>query len=175
MTQSPAKTRAIYLSLAALIFVLDRWTKWLVSRRLSLFDSVSVIPGFFKITHLRNTGAAFSLFADAPATWRMIMLVAFSMVALCIVVYLLAKGSHRLSLQGAALALILGGALGNLWDRVVHGWVTDFLLVYYKRWEWPAFNVADSAICVGAVLLIGEMLFRRDPAPEAKEKLGATQ
>ncbi|HEX8925360.1 MAG TPA: signal peptidase II [Terriglobales bacterium] len=175
MTQLSARTRAIYLGIAALIFVLDRWTKIIVAKKIALFDSVSVIPGCFKITHLRNTGAAFSLFADAPATWRMIMLVAFSLVALCIVVYLLAKGSHRLSLQGGALALILGGALGNLWDRIVHGWVTDFLLVYYKRWEWPAFNVADSAICVGAVLLIGEMLFRRDEGAETKQRLGVTE
>ena len=175
VTQSPSATRAIYLSIAALIFLLDRWTKWLVAQKVSLFESVSVIPGFFKITHLRNTGAAFSLFADAPATWRMIMLVAFSVVALCIVVYLLAKGSHRLSLQGAALALILGGAIGNLWDRLLHGWVTDFLLVYYKHWEWPAFNVADSAICVGAVLLIAEMLFGHEPAPEPAQKLNAAE
>ena len=108
-------------------------------------------PGFFKITHLRNKGAAFSLFANAPDAWRTATLVIFSLVALVVVLVLLVKCSHRLSLQGVALSLILGGAVGNLWDRIVHGWVTDFLLVYYKQWEWPAFNVADSAICVGAV------------------------
>jgi signal peptidase II len=155
----------LYLAIATGILLLDRWTKWLVAQKISLFDSVTVIPGFFKITHLRNTGAAFSLFADAPATWRIAMLVVFSLVALVVVLVLLVKTSNRLSLQGVALALILGGAVGNLWDRVLNGWVTDFLLVYYKQWEWPAFNVADSAICVGAVLLIGEMLFHREHVP----------
>ncbi len=150
------------------IFLLDRWTKFLVAQKISLFDSVTVVPGFFKITHLRNTGAAFSLFADAPAAWRMIMLVLFSSVALIIVLVLLVRNSRHFTWNGFALSLILGGALGNLWDRILHGWVTDFLLVYYKRWEWPAFNVADSAICVGAVLLIAEMLFKHEhaPAPE---------
>lgn len=157
----------LYLVISAGIFLLDRWTKWLVAQKISLFDSTTVIPGFFKITHLRNKGAAFSLFANAPDAWRMATLVIFSLVALVIVLVLLAKSSNRLSLQGAALALILGGAVGNLWDRVLHGWVTDFLLVYYKQWEWPAFNVADSAICVGAVLLIGVMLFKREMAPAA--------
>lgn len=164
MPKSAATTRAIYLAIAAIIFVLDRWTKWLVAQKIALFDATTVIPGFFKITHLRNRGAAFSLFANAPDAWRIAMLVVFSTVALIVVIYLLAKSSTHLSLQGAALSLVLGGAVGNLWDRVVHGWVTDFLLVYYKRWEWPAFNVADSAICVGAVLLIAELVFHRETA-----------
>ena len=163
LPRSSATTRLLYLAISAGIFLLDRWTKWLVSQRVSLFESVTVVPGFFKITHLRNKGAAFSLFADAPAAWRLATLVIFSLVAMLIVLVLLVKTSNRFSLQGAALALILGGAVGNLWDRVMHGWVTDFLLVYYRQWEWPAFNVADSAICVGAVLLIAEMVFRREP------------
>ncbi len=166
MPKPPITNRALYLAIAAAIFCLDRWTKNLVASRIALFDSITVLPGCFKIIHLRNKGAAFSLFADAPDAWRIAMLVVFSIVALAIVIYLLAKGSHQFSLQNVALSLILGGAVGNLWDRLLHGWVTDFLLVYYKRWEWPAFNVADSAICVGAVLLIGELLFDRGPRKE---------
>jgi signal peptidase II len=162
LTKSSGTTRLLYVAIALAIFVLDRWTKFIVAQKISLFDSITVVPGFFKITHLRNTGAAFSLFADAPAAWRMITLVLFSSVALVIVLVLLVRNSRRFTWNGFALALILGGAVGNLWDRVLHGWVTDFLLVYYKRWEWPAFNVADSAICVGATLLIVEMLFRRE-------------
>ncbi|ABF40861.1 signal peptidase II [Candidatus Koribacter versatilis Ellin345] len=165
MTKSHGTTRSLYIATALAIFLLDRWTKFIVAQKISLFDSISVIPGFFKITHLRNTGAAFSLFADAPAAWRMATLVIFSIVALVIVLVLLVRNSRAFTWNGFSLALILGGALGNLWDRVLHGWVTDFLLVYYKRWEWPAFNVADSAICVGAVLLIAEMLFKREHAP----------
>ncbi len=168
MARSSATTRLLYLAIAAGIILFDRWTKWLVAQRIALFDSVTVVPGFFKITHLRNKGAAFSLFANAPDAWRTATLVIFSLVALVVVLVLLVKSSHRLSLQGVALSLILGGAVGNLWDRMVHGWVTDFLLVYYRQWEWPAFNVADSAICVGAVLLIGEMLFKREAEPSAE-------
>ncbi len=160
----------LYLAISIGVFLLDRWTKWLVAQRISLFESVAIIPGFFKITHLRNKGAAFSLFADAPEAWRLATLVIFSLIALVIVLVLLVKSSDRLSLQGGALALILGGAVGNLWDRVLHGWVTDFILVYYRQWEWPAFNVADSAICVGAVLLIGEMIFHHDHAAESEKQ-----
>ncbi|HEY3930179.1 MAG TPA: signal peptidase II [Candidatus Koribacter sp.] len=168
MPKSAVTTRAIYFAIAAAIFLLDRWTKWLVSQKIALFDAITVIPGFFKITHLRNRGAAFSLFADAPDAWRIAMLVVFSTVALVVVIYLLAKSSAHLSLQGSALSLVLGGAVGNLWDRILHGWVTDFLLVYYKRWEWPAFNVADSAICVGAVLLIAELIYHREAAHDSQ-------
>jgi signal peptidase II len=160
--RSPVTTRSLYLAIAAGIILLDRWTKWLVSSKIALFDSVTVIPGFFKITHLRNKGAAFSILANAPDAWRTALLVVFSMVAMVVVLAMLVKASRQVSLQGVALSLILGGAIGNLWDRILHGWVTDFLLVYYKQWEWPSFNVADSAICVGAVLLIAEMLFTRE-------------
>jgi signal peptidase II len=157
----------LYLTIAAGIILLDRWTKWLVAHKIALFDSVTVVPGFFKITHLRNKGAAFSILANAPDAWRTALLVVFSLVALVVVLVMLVKTSQRLSLQGVALSLILGGAIGNLWDRILHGWVTDFLLVYYKQWEWPSFNVADSAICVGAVLLIAEMLFSREAERKA--------
>ena len=159
------------MGIALAVFILDRWTKFLIAQKIALFDSVTVIPGFFKITHLRNTGAAFSLFADAPAAWRMATLILFSGVALVIVILLLVRNSRHFTWNGLSLALILGGALGNLWDRVLHGWVTDFLLVYYKRWEWPAFNVADSAICVGAMVLIAEMLFKREHAPAHESQL----
>jgi signal peptidase II len=161
----------LYLLIALGVFLLDRWTKWLVAQKIALFDSVSVVPGFFKITHVRNQGAAFSLFANAPAAFRTAFLVVFSLAAMVVVLVLLVKISKRFSLQGTALALIFGGASGNLWDRLLHGWVTDFLLVYYKHWEWPAFNVADSAICVGAVLLIGEMLFTSEHAKNPQKQI----
>jgi signal peptidase II len=173
LARSSTTTRLLYLAISVGIFLLDRWTKWIVSHRIALFDSVTVIPGCFKITHLRNKGAAFSLFADAPETWRIATLVIFSLIAMSIVLVLLVKSSERLSVQGTALALILGGAVGNLWDRVIHGWVTDFILVYWKQWEWPAFNVADSAICVGAALLVGEMLFHHEHSPEAQKHSAA--
>ena len=98
-------------------------------------------------------GAAFGLFADSPSEWKIAVLVLFSIVALVIVSALLWRNSHHISTTGVGLALILGGALGNLWDRLVSGRVVDFLLFYLGQYQWPAFNVADSAICTGVGLV----------------------
>ena len=143
---------------------LDRLSKWAISHRLSLHDSIPVIPGFFRIVHAENPGAAFGLFADSPAEWKASLLILFSLVALVIVSALLWKNSHRLTSTGIGLALILGGAVGNLWDRLVSKHVVDFLLFYIGRYQWPAFNVADSAIVVGAGLLVFEILFTKSPS-----------
>ena len=152
-----------YLFLLALIIIgLDRVTKWAIARRLSLHDSVAVIPGFFRIVHAENPGAAFGLFADSPAPWKAGLLIVFSVIALVIVSVLLWKNSQSFTATGAGLSLILGGALGNLWDRVVSRRVVDFLLFYIGRYQWPAFNVADSAIVMGAGLLVLEILFRKE-------------
>jgi signal peptidase II len=128
-----------------------------------LHDSIPVVPGFFRIVHAENPGAAFGLFADSPAEWKVTLLILFSLIALAIVTALLWKSSHRLTSTGIGLALILGGAVGNLWDRLVSKHVVDFLLFYIGRYQWPAFNVADSAIVVGAGLLVFEILFTKSP------------
>jgi signal peptidase II len=120
---------------------------------------IQVIPGFFRITHTENTGAAFSLFADSPSHWKTAMLISFSVVAMIVVSVLLWKQSRALTMTGVALSLILGGAVGNLWDRVASGRVVDFLLFYVKTYQWPVFNLADSAIVVGASLLVLEIIF----------------
>ena len=148
------------------IVILDRLAKLAVERKIPLHDGIQVIPNFFRITHLENRGAAFGLFADSPSEWKIGMLVLFSIIALVIVSTLLWKNSHSISSTGIGLSLILGGAIGNLWDRLSAGHVTDFLLFYIGRYQWPAFNVADSAIVIGAGLLVIEILFAKSPAPE---------
>jgi signal peptidase II len=169
--------RKYHLLIAAMILVLDRLAKLAIERRIALHDSISIIPGFFKITHVENTGAAFGLFADSPSEWKIAVLILFSLVALLIVSALLWKNSHAMSTTGVGLAMILGGALGNLWDRLVSGHVVDFLLFYVGQYQWPAFNVADSAIVIGAGLLVFEILFSKvdqhQPAKAAvHEKVG---
>jgi signal peptidase II len=126
-----------------------------------LHDSIPVIPGFFRIIHAENPGAAFGIFADSPSEWKVGLLIAFSIVALLIVSLLLWKSSHRLTTTGIGLSLILGGAVGNLWDRLISRRVVDFLLFYVGQHQWPAFNVADSAIVVGASLLVFEIIFTK--------------
>jgi signal peptidase II len=151
--------RAAHFCLALLIVLIDRWTKRLVATRIALYTHIQIIPGFFRLTHTENTGAAFSLFADSPAHWKTALLIGFSVVAMVIVSVLLWKQRQALTMTGIALSLILGGAAGNLWDRVLSGRVVDFLLFYVGRYQWPVFNMADSTIVVGAGLLVVEILF----------------
>ncbi len=158
--------RKYHLMIAVAVLALDRVTKWVVVKDIPLYQSKKLIPGFFYLTHVENRGAAFSLFAESPSAWKIAMLVIFSIVALVIVSILLWRSSHTMATTGIGLALILGGALGNLWDRLLSGRVVDFLLFYIGSYQWPAFNVADSAIVVGASLLAIEILFVKTPARE---------
>jgi len=154
-------SRATHFSLALLVVLLDRWTKHLAATRIALYAHIQIIPGFFRLTHTENTGAAFSLFADSPSHWKTGLLIAFSVIAMIVVFALLWKQQRPLTMTGIALSLILGGAVGNLWDRVASGRVVDFLLFYVKQYQWPVFNLADSAIVVGAALLVIEILFHK--------------
>jgi signal peptidase II len=163
---APHVMRKFHFLIALLVALLDRATKWIVTSDISLHDGIQVIPGFFRITHVENRGAAFGLFADSPAQWKIAMLVLFSIVALVVVTALLWRNSHAMTTTGIGLALILGGAVGNLWDRLLNGRVVDFLLFYIGRYQWPAFNVADSAVVCGAGLLAIEILFAKTPAHE---------
>jgi signal peptidase II len=145
--------------LAALIVLLDRLSKLWVVAHIAAGHAIVIIPRVFRITHVLNTGAAFSLFEEArnPETIRW-LLVAFSLLAALVVVVLLVRMGRTLSATTIALALILGGAVGNLYDRMKLGHVVDFLEVHIIHYHWPDFNVADSAIVVGACLLLIEML-----------------
>ena len=158
---SANRARLAHFLLALIVVLADRWTKRLVAARIAMYTHIQVIPGFFRITHTENTGAAFSLFADSPSHWKTGLLIAFSVVAMIVVIALLWKQQRPLSVTGIALSLILGGAVGNLWDRVASGRVVDFLLFYVKQYQWPVFNLADSAIVVGASLLVIEILFHK--------------
>ncbi|HLY91790.1 MAG TPA: signal peptidase II [Candidatus Angelobacter sp.] len=149
--------RKYHIIIAALIVLCDRMTKALVAQKIALSDSVDVIPGVFRLTHVQNQGAAFGLFADSPSEWKVSMLILFSVAALAVVSALLWKNGNALNPTAIALSLVFGGALGNLWDRVASGRVVDFLDFYLGSHHWPAFNIADSAIVVGALLLLSEI------------------
>src|SRR5579863_2357969 len=164
MTKNSART--MYLLIALIVVLLDRWTKHIVAQRISLYSHIQIIPGFFRLTHTENTGAAFSLFADSPAPWKTALLIGFSVVALLVVSVLLWKNHPAHMVSGIGLSLIMGGALGNLWDRLTSGRVVDFLLFYVRRYQWPVFNLADSAIVMGAGLLILEILFHKSSGQE---------
>jgi len=155
------RARVVHLIIVLLVILVDRWTKHLAATRIGLYRHIQIIPGFFQLTHTENSGAAFSLFADSPAHWRNAFLIGFSVIAMVIVAVLLWKQVRPLTMTGIALSLILGGAAGNLWDRLASGRVVDFLLFYVKQYQWPVFNLADSSIVIGAGLLVVEMLFGR--------------
>jgi signal peptidase II len=160
--------RKYFFFIAVIVLLLDRIAKWAIASNIALHDSVVVIPGFLRLTHVQNTGAAFGLFADSSFQWKAAALVSFSILALVVVSALLWKNSHSLSTTTIGLSLILGGAMGNLWDRMVSGHVVDFLDFYVGSYHWPAFNVADSAIVVGAILLVAEIVFTKSASETVK-------
>lgn len=137
-----------WLILAAIIFIIDIASKFYIHHSFHLYESVSVFP-FFSITYVRNIGAAFSLFAGQR--WPLAII---AILISLFIVYMLYKNSQDKKLENISLALILGGALGNLFDRLYHGFVVDFLDVHFGSWHYPTFNLADCAICIGVVLLI---------------------
>jgi signal peptidase II len=144
--------------IVAAVIALDRLTKWLVIRHLPEAHEIPVIPGVFQLSHWENTGAAFSMFADSSSPWRTLGLIGFAVAALLVVGFLLWKSGSALNSITLALALIMGGASGNLWDRVARGTVTDFLDFYIGQHHWPPFNIADSAIVIGSLLLMWKIM-----------------
>lgn len=154
------RSALVWLWLAAVVILLDQATKLAVIDQLTAYVDVIPLTGFFNLVHVHNTGAAFSLFADQPG-WQRWFFLAIAGIATVVILHLLRKTEGR-PLFASALALILGGAIGNVIDRLLYGHVIDFLDFYLGSWHWPAFNVADSAITVGAALLIWDSL--RKPA-----------
>jgi len=145
-------------ALAAGVIGLDRVTKLLVERYVSLTADYKIIPGLFDIVHWENRGVAFGIFNDSQSSWRTGALIALSIAAVIWVSAMLWRAKRLDGLLCWAFALILGGAAGNLFDRAVSGRVTDFLLFYIGEHQWPSFNVADSAMVVGCGLLIIDQL-----------------
>ena len=148
----------LFLAAFAISLALDQLTKKWIIDTLTFSDRVSVIDGFFYLTHVRNPGAAFSLFADAPEAIRAPFFIGTTLIALGLIISFFRKLSPGDRLSALALGLILGGAVGNLLDRLIYGEVVDFLhLRLWAGYSWPDFNVADSSIVIGVALLVLEL------------------
>ena len=153
------RNNLIMMAVMPLFIVIDQLTKAYIDRTMQLYQSFPVIDGLFSITYLRNRGAAFSFLSDA--SWRLPFFILATVIAVIAVIVAFRKLRDDQQCAALSLSLILSGALGNLIDRVRMGEVIDFLDVYWKSHHWPAFNVADSAICVGVTLLAIDM-FREE-------------
>ncbi len=161
-----------YWLIALLVVCLDQLTKWLVERTLPLHHDRPIIGGFLSLQYVRNEGAAFGILSNADLPFQGVLLSIVAAVALgAIVVYALRLNpAHKLA--QLALALVMGGAVGNLLDRARFGYVIDFVLVYWREHRWPNFNVADSAISIGICLLVLDII--RSPEAKRETDLGAT-
>lgn len=169
------KARLIWLLLVVAVIAGDQFTKELILSGVEEGRNIAVVDDLFYITHVRNPGAAFGMFADLPDGWRELVLMSLGGMALLLVVFYSIRLSPREWLSQAALHLIFAGAIGNLLDRFIHGSVTDFILFRHSGWSFPAFNVADSAIVCGVGLLLLDTVLPRkkikavetDPAADA--------
>lgn len=157
----------LVVQVSVAIVLLDQATKLLVDRTMSLHDSIPVIDNFFSLTYIRNTGAAFGIFADSHELFRLTFLIAFSLAAIGFILVMLRRLPESETALTVALSLILGGAVGNLIDRVIYGEVIDFLDFYWSGYHWPAFNVADSCITVGVLIMLFRLATSKDADPFA--------
>ena len=160
------KARLVFILLIAIV-LLDQATKMIVDRMLPLHQSVPVIENFFSLTYIRNTGAAFGLLAEANEFFRRGFLIAFSLAAIGFIILMLRRLPESEKALTVALGFILGGAVGNLVDRLSYGEVIDFLDFYWSSYHWPAFNVADSFITVGVLLIMCRLATSKDSDPFA--------
>lgn len=140
--------------LAVLVFVADQVTKGMIVDHFQAGESADLVPGFFSLTYVRNRGGAFGLLADLPGLWGQAFFIVFALGTVALLIWMLRNTPVQDRLQRLALTSVIGGAAGNLYDRIRYGEVIDFLDVYVGRWHWPAFNVADSFITVGVTLLV---------------------
>jgi signal peptidase II len=165
----PARLRWLWLTLT--VVLVDRASKaWFESRTLEGWHH-ELIPNFIYLVHSRNPGIAFGVFADSPSATTRILLILGSAAVIAALAWLFVAGHSGGWLTAAGLALLLGGATGNVTDRIVHGAVTDFFEVWLGSYRWPAFNVADSAITIGAALIIIDVLFfHKHHAPEVTKR-----
>lgn len=163
--QSWQQSGLYWLWLSVAVLVLDQASKLWVDAAFELYERVEVFPGL-NFTLVYNRGAAFSLLSDAGG-WQRWFFAIFALIVSAVILVWLRRVVREDRLQASGLALVLSGAIGNVWDRLQHGHVIDFIDVHYGNWHWPAFNVADSAITVGVLLLLADtLLVRREPAPE---------
>ena len=143
-----------WLWLSLLAVLLDQGSKLAIASSMQLYQSIPILP-FFKLTYVHNTGAAFSFLSDAGG-WQRWFFAGLALVISSVITVWLARLKPHETLLAVALSLILGGAIGNLIDRLAYGYVIDFLDVYYQTWHWPAFNIADSSITLGVILMLVE-------------------
>jgi signal peptidase II len=151
--------RIIWMVIAALVFVGDQVTKAVVENLIPEHTTVPILAHFLNLVHTHNAGAAFGLFSDSPAPWKTVLLIVVSSLLLAMVFAVMWRNRQLRWETGVGLALILGGALSNLVDRIRLGRVVDFLDLYCRSYHWPTFNLADSAIVVGAGLLVFQLFF----------------
>jgi signal peptidase II len=156
------KSYWIFSLVAVAVVILDQVTKYIVNTSMLLHDSMPIINGLFNFTYVKNPGAAFGFLAGAPPFFRSVFFIGVTVAAIMLILYYIRKTKTEEPLLTASFSLIMGGAVGNLIDRVRFGEVIDFLDLYIGPHHWPAFNIADSAISVGAILLIYDMIHRKD-------------
>ncbi len=157
-----------YLTVILMVLVVDQATKWLVARSLDLHEYRPLVDGLLSLSHVRNRGAAFGILSDADLPYQAILFAGLSLAALLAIAVYAWRLPATAQLPQLALALILGGALGNLIDRLRLGYVVDFVHVYWREHQWPDFNAADSAITIGVTLLVLDIL--RSPRAETSGK-----
>jgi signal peptidase II len=148
------------LIVCSLILFSDQWTKYVVQQRLALYQRVEVIQGFFDLIHVRNPGGAFGIFGGEKGGLGSLLFVVVSLVAIGSILFLFVKTREDEKTLSLSFSLVLSGALGNLVDRLRFGEVVDFLDFYLYSYHWPAFNVADSAICIGIGLMAFDLFIR---------------
>lgn len=145
----------------AAVVLLDQFLKAYIAATMRLHESIPIIEGYFNITYVKNPGAAFGFLSNASPQIRSLFLISVTVIAIVLILYFISKSTAKEVLLTFSLSLILGGAVGNLIDRIRFGAVTDFLDFYISSYHWPAFNVADSAISLGALILVVEIFRRR--------------
>jgi signal peptidase II len=148
---------------AAFVFIADQATKIVVRQTIDPGESIPVLGGFIDLVHARNPGAAFSFLAQAPAWFRGPFFLGITIIAVVVLLYVIARAPLEDRLMRVALGGVLGGALGNLLDRLIYGEVTDFIDVHWREYHWPAFNVADSSITLAVIAVVAEALFSARP------------
>ena len=161
-----------FFAIILLVVGCDQLTKVWILQNFALYDSTVIIPGLFNLTFLRNTGAAFGMFAGQAAWWRQLFFIGVAVVALVVILFMQRKLGPQNPMYTISLGLIGGGAIGNLIDRVLYGSVVDFLDVYIGSHHWPAFNVADSAITVGVCIFLLTQ-FSEDRKAKREQKISS--
>jgi len=157
-----------WLWLSLLVVVLDQGSKLIIDNSMRLYQSIPVMP-YFNLTYVHNTGAAFSFLSEAGG-WQRWFFAGLAILISAVIAVWLARLKQHETLLAIALSLVLGGAIGNLIDRLTYGYVIDFLDVYYGDWHWPAFNIADSAITLGVILMLVESFLLGEPEDASKRK-----